>query len=124
MEAQRPRVIGFLLTYSQEASGVHYPIVEGRNTIGRERDHDISLFYDGRVSSNQAEILCRPGTKQCVIIDKDSTHGTIVNGEDLGIGGRADLKSGDLVRMGDTHFVLFLVDFDAAAQTWPEVWSR
>lgn len=121
---QEARTIGFLLSFSQEHSGTHYPVVEGRNTIGREREHDISLFYDGRVSSTQAEILCRPGTKQCVIIDKDSTHGTVVNGEDLGIGGRANLNSGDTLRVGSTNFVFFLIDFEKAEELWPDVWAH
>lgn len=117
------RHIGFLLTFSHDRAGRYYPLFEGRNTVSRDRDADVSLFFDGRVSAPHAEILFRPSTGQCVIIDKDSVNGTVVNGEDLGYGGRKILQNGDIVTLGDTTFKLFLLDFDESPQVWPGVWG-
>ncbi|MCA9515498.1 MAG: sigma 54-interacting transcriptional regulator [Myxococcales bacterium] len=71
--------------------------LRGDAVIGRSPDCDLPLLTDGRASRNHARLQGRKLT------DLDSRNGVFVNGAR----GRAfDLEVGDVVRVGDTVFVV------------------
>ena len=94
---------------SVERIDVEHVLLEGRTTVGGHEDNDIVL-HDAKVSDTHCAFICRPTKTMCAVHDKGSTHGTLVNGEDIGIGEVANLESGDRITLGDTSFVLVLVE--------------
>jgi FHA domain-containing protein len=70
-----------------------------RITIGRRPENDIPLPWDGKVSRLHAE-LERVGGDWVVVDDGLSTNGTWLG--DSRLSGRARLRDGDLLRIGNT----------------------
>jgi hypothetical protein len=78
--------------------GDHFDLFGGIS-LGRSADADIRL--DDRYASGfHARVFNRGGTY--VVEDLNSTNGTLLNSRDLH--GEAELKPGDLIRIGDTEF--------------------
>jgi hypothetical protein len=71
----------------------------GGVTIGRSADADIRI-EDRYASQIHARIYARRGVHFAE--DLDSTNGTLLNSEPLR--GEAELRPGDLIRIGDTEF--------------------
>lgn len=94
------KLVGWLVTYSNDPLGMDYKIYEGRNIIGRDIECNISI-NDGRVSAKHAVILFRAGKYS--ITDSQSSHGTYVNDVDIELEPRY-LKDGDVIRIGNTVF--------------------
>ena len=94
------KLVGWLVTYSNDPLGMDYKIFEGRNIIGRDMDCNISV-NDGRVSAKHAVILYRAGKYS--ITDQQSSHGTYVNDEDIELNPRY-LNDGDIICVGKTIF--------------------
>ena len=92
------KLVGWLVTYSQDELGVDYKLYEGRNIIGRDIDCSITI-NDGRVSGKHAVLLFR--ANKYSITDSQSSHGTFVNGEDIELDPRY-LQDGDEIRVGST----------------------
>ena len=113
------RVVGWMISFDVNEEGQEYVIREGRNTVGRGRDCDISIFYDEHVSSVHATIVYRNGTFK--LRDEMTNNGTFLNGSDIGPGESAGLKGGDVLRIGRCTFKLFLIDPAEAAQLWPHL---
>lgn len=111
------RVVGWMVSFDRNPAGQDYQIRAGRNRIGRSRDCDISLFFEPKASDVHAAILWRNGN--AAVIDENSTNGTLVNGDDIGIGKSRDLQSGDTLTIGGSTFVVFLIDPRQARTTWP-----
>jgi hypothetical protein len=119
-EGQRKaRVVGWMISFDFNDTGQEYVFREGRNLVGRDRDCDISLFYDNRVSGKHAIIVYRNGN--FTIRDEMSTHGTVVNGEDIGAGQTRALVSGDVVRLGGCMFKVYLLDLAEVRSLWPSI---
>ena len=114
-----PRVVGWMVSFNFNAAGQHYVICEGRNRIGRARDNDVSLYFDARVSEHHATIIYRRG--KTAVKDEASTHGTLVNGEDVGIGEVQPLNSGDTLEIGGCKFMVFLLSLETTQELWPEL---
>jgi hypothetical protein len=70
----------------------------GGVTIGRSADADVRV-EDRYASQVHARIFARRGVHY--VEDMDSTNGTLLNSEPLR--GEAELRSGDLIRIGDTE---------------------
>ncbi|MBN2193838.1 MAG: FHA domain-containing protein [Polyangiaceae bacterium] len=117
-EPQR-RVVGWMISFDVNESGQEYVIREGRNSVGRARDADISVFYDDLVSANHATIVSRNG--ELKLRDEMTNNGTFVNGQDIGPGETVPLKHGDVVRVGRCTFKLFILDPAEVAALWPHV---
>jgi len=98
----RRTLVGWLVTYSHDKEGNDYRIFEGKNVIGRDLDCDIAVANDKSVSGKHAVITYR--NKQYVILDT-SANGTFVNYVDIGIGDKAELKDGDIIKVGGTEFL-------------------
>ena len=102
---ERPRMVGFLVTYSHEPSGAYYEIREGRHVIGAG-NVDIAVKSDKNISSEHAILLFRRGLFW--MRDNLSTNGTFVNGEE--ITGDVTLNNYDKITMGDTEFTLIIIE--------------
>ncbi len=113
------RVVGWMISFDVNEDGQEYVIREGRNTLGRARDCDISVFYDEHVSSVHATIVYRNGAFK--LRDEMTNNGTFLNGQDIGPGESAALQSGDVLRVGQCTFKLFLIDPGEAATLWPHL---
>lgn len=94
------KLVGWLVTYSNDPLGMDYKIFEGRNIIGRDMDCNISV-NDGRVSAKHAVLLYRAGKYS--ITDTQSSHGTFVNDEDIELESKY-INDGDVIRVGSTVF--------------------
>lgn len=94
------KLVGWLVSYSNNPLGMDYKIFEGRNIIGRDMDCNISV-NDGRVSGKHAVLLYRAGKYS--VTDTQSSHGTFVNGEDIELEPRY-INDGDIIRVGNTVF--------------------
>jgi hypothetical protein len=116
------KVIGLLLTYDFNPYGQTYTLREGKNTIGRSRDNDISLFFDDTVSDRHATIIYRNG--HIAIKDEGSTSGSYVNQEDIGIGEVCKLKERDVVKIGQVRFLSILVTPQEYSKIWEEALSE
>ena len=103
------KLVGWLVSYSLDPMGVDFKLYEGRNIIGRDMNCNISV-NDSTVSATHAVILFRSGKYS--ISDQQSSHGTFVNDEDIELEPRY-LKDGDIIRMGNTAFMIRFALFDA-----------
>ena len=108
------KLVGWLVTYSLDPMGVDFKLYEGRNIIGRDMNCNITV-NDSTVSSTHAVILFRSGKYS--ISDQQSSHGTFVNGEDIELEPRY-LKDGDVIRMGNTVFMIRFALFDAGTRSY------
>jgi hypothetical protein len=116
------RVVGWMVSFDFNDGGQEFPLREGRNRIGRDRDNDICMFYDPNVSEPHAVIVCRGG--KATIKDEMSTNGVIVNDEDIGPGEISPLLSGDVLRVGHSTFKVFLLDREEMQRLWPRVFAK
>ncbi|RMH10064.1 MAG: FHA domain-containing protein [Planctomycetota bacterium] len=69
--------------------------------VGRGSDAHIQLVY-GTVSREHAMFVHRAG--QWLLVDRQSRHGTLVNGVELTPGEPAPIQTGDLIRIGPWTF--------------------
>lgn len=112
------RIVGWMVSYDRNVAGQDYVLRAGRNRIGRGRDNEVSVFFEAKASDLHATLIWRNGN--AAVKDEGSTNGTLVNGEDIGIGQVQALQSGDTLTIGGSTFVVFLVDSRVARQTWPQ----
>ena len=89
-----------LTVYFPEDSPTTHEFVGNKLTVGRLGDNDVHLD-DGSVSSHHAEIVIRDGS--AVLIDKESTNGTYLNGEQ--VTGEHPLNEGDEIYFGGVRSV-------------------
>jgi hypothetical protein len=101
---QRRYVVGWLLGLNGKARGEAFPIRMGRNVLGRARDSEV-MVQDDQASSHHADLVYRPEERRYILMDRNSTNGTYVNGRE--IEPRRDLVSRDVVTIG-SHRFLFL----------------
>jgi hypothetical protein len=93
---------GFLVSYQSSASGDFWPLHGGRNTVGRANagePPDIPLA-DATISSRHAVLAVDAASGSIQVEDTNSTNGTYVNEEHIGMNGRRELRDGDRVRFG------------------------
>ncbi|MDR0971969.1 MAG: FHA domain-containing protein [Bacteroidales bacterium] len=94
------KLVGWLVSYSFDSMGVDYKLYEGQNIIGRDINCNITV-NDRMMSNKHATLLFRTG--QYALKDEMSSHGTLVNGDNIGFEPHI-LKDGDEIRMGETTF--------------------
>ena len=94
------KLVGWLVSYTLDTMGVDFKLYEGRNIIGRGADCSISI-NDNMVSAKHSTLLFKAG--RYAIKDEMSSHGTIVNGNDIGLD-PCYLQDGDEIKMGNTVF--------------------
>jgi hypothetical protein len=79
-------------------SGQRVNLDDGTITVGRLPECTISV-NDSNISRRHAEI--RPGPSAYLVVDLNSTNGTMVNG--IKITGEHRLADGDIISFGSTH---------------------
>lgn len=94
------RLVGWLISYSFDPMGVDFRIYEGRNTIGRNMDCNITV-PDKMMSGKHA--LIHFLNNKFKIKDELSSHGTYVN-ERYIEDELVELHDGDMIQLGETVF--------------------
>jgi Protein of unknown function (DUF3662)/FHA domain len=79
-------------------SGQRISLNQGTVSVGRLPECTISV-NDSNISRQHAEM--RPGSGGYVVVDLNSTNGTLVNG--IRISGEQRLNDGDIISFGSTH---------------------
>ena len=108
------KLVGWLVTYSFDAMGVDYKLYEGRNIIGRDMDCNITI-NDSTMSGKHATLLFRDG--KYALKDEMSSHSTFVNDENISFETYI-LKDGDIIRMGETFFMIRFSLFERGVKTY------
>lgn len=99
------RLVGLLVSYSDNPSGEVYKVLEGVTTIGRSRLCDIPFPEDKYMSSNHLIIQYVDAKGEFrAREDKVSTNGIYVNGEVYVMGDVINLKNNDVIVLGGTKF--------------------
>lgn len=75
------------------------PLVKQVTTLGRQLGNDI-VFHEEFLSRYHAEVISENGTY--VLVDKNSTSGTFVNGKKID---RCVLNSGDLIALANIYIM-------------------
>jgi pSer/pThr/pTyr-binding forkhead associated (FHA) protein len=96
----RRALVGFLVSYQDDALGKFWPLWQGKNAIGRAETGqrvDVEIAH-GTTSTHHATIECDGA--RFVLSDLGSTNGTFHNEEAIGFQGRRELRDGDKIRFG------------------------
>lgn len=109
--AENRTLVGFLVSFSRTDFGEYWPLREGNNLIGTGNDCDARLS-EATVSQHHAVLTARvnknDGQMMVAITDKQSSNGTLLNGNDLGINGSAPCKHGDKLGIGNYELLIML----------------
>ena len=94
------KLVGWLVSYTNNPLGEDYKLYEGRNTIGRGSDCNL-MINDGSISGHHATIVFR--ANKFSLKDEQSSNGSFVNGEDIELEATY-IKDGDSIRLGNVEF--------------------
>lgn len=100
------RLVGFLVTYNNHPDGKAFNLYEGRNSVGRSPECDISLPEDGQMSSHHLTIAYRSAENKFRFKDELSSNGTFINKE---IRDDGELQNYDIIRAGGTLFIFIAI---------------
>src|SRR5688572_12599434 len=105
-------LVGFLVSYENVDVGQYWPLLQGRNVLGRQgaaTGLDIEVSHPTTSSLHAILLaLARPG--RVVVEDAGSTNGTFVNDNMLTPGQRWELRDGDRIRLGLFNAVIKIID--------------
>lgn len=99
-QSVKGKIVGWLVTYTNNPDGEDFRLCEGHNRIGANPICDVVL-NDETVSGSHAIIVHRDG--RCLIKDDLSRNGTYVNGKE--ISEAYNLQTYDKIRIGNTTFI-------------------
>lgn len=99
--AGRPRLAGFLVSYTLDPDGFFFPLREGRQNIGSGPEADLRV-EDARLSREHAALLFRHG--RFIFEDRLSANGSFLNGEE--VIGQRELFHGDRLALGEHLYIL------------------
>lgn len=102
----KPKLVGFLVSFTWDRSGQAFQFREGKTVFGSEPGCDAVLPADRAMSGKHFAVMCRTG--EVKIRDLDSTNATTVDGVEIW-GDSASAKHGTAVRAGDTVFQVVLI---------------
>ena len=105
------KIVGILVSYSWAPEGHIYPVREGRNFIGREKDCEICVPEDKTLSAHNSHITYR---QNFVVGDMVSMTGTDVDGVPIEEQFRS-LVNYATIRAGSTYFTFIAIKPPAAA---------
>jgi len=97
-QTEKRKLVGWLVTFSNDEYGQDYRLFVGKNKIGSGINNDL-VINDSSVSGEHAIILFREN--EFLIKDNFSTNGTKINGITADEG---KLKDGDELILGNTSF--------------------
>ena len=98
------RIVGVLVTYSWLPEGQIFPVLEGRNVIGRGKC-EISVPQDETMSTENSSVTFR---ETFMLKDRDSMSGTYLNGK--AVEEQARLGNYAQIRAGSTVFTFVALD--------------
>lgn len=104
----RVRLVAVLAAPQLGQGGSVFPIRAGKTTLGADPRSDVPIAGDATVSNEHAAILYRDGIFH--IVDRLSANGTSVNGHEVPANGTVKLHDRDLIRLGNSLFVLLMID--------------
>jgi hypothetical protein len=104
--APKPKLIGWLVTFSRDAAGRDYRLREGRSAIGSNFDNEVVITDDLKVSGHHATLLWQAG--KLYLRDEMSTNGTFVNGAAIS-DQRKEIASGDKIQVGETELIVKII---------------
>jgi len=108
------KIVGVLITYSWQESGQVFPILEGRNLIGKDPDQcDIAIPQDATLSAVNSFITYR---RNFLIGDRVSMSGTDVDGEPIETE-FVPLRNYAKIRTGSTYWTFVSVQPPAAGES-------
>ena len=102
----KPRLVGFLVTYSWNSAGEAFKISDGKNSFGSSSTVDSPIPSDLAMSSEHFVVMVRGD--RIKIRDLTTTNATTVDGVEIW-GDSADAVHGTKVKAGDTEFIVTLI---------------
>jgi hypothetical protein len=99
------KIVGILVTYSWTPEGKIFPVLEGRNFIGRDKDCEICVAEDETMSGRNSHITYR---QSFVVGDMVSMAGTDLNGTPIEEQFHP-LENYASIRAGSTYFTFIAV---------------
>jgi hypothetical protein len=102
----KPKLVGFLVSYTWNAVGDAFRIYEGKNSVGSSGVVDVSVPSDRAMSSEHFAVMVRAG--RIKIKDLTTTNATTVDGVDVW-GDSVDASHGTIIKAGATEFILTLI---------------
>ena len=96
------KLMGWIVSFSNDPMGIDYKIYEGRNFLGTSNKSDITISGDQSISGTHALILCKKG--KFWLRDEMSSNGTFINETELDPNESPELKDGDNIKIGATEF--------------------
>jgi hypothetical protein len=103
------RLVGLLVSYSQNPLGEVYKVYEGKTLVGRDATCDIPFTNDSNMSSKHLLIQYVEAKGAFKAQDQGSSNGTYVNGQIYVMGDFIDLQNGDVIVMGATKMVFLTI---------------
>lgn len=104
--ANKPKLVGFLVSYTWNISGDAFSIYEGKNSFGSSHAVDSPISSDRAMSAEHFVVMVRAG--RIKIKDSTTTNATIVDGVEIW-GDSADAAHGSRIKAGETEFILTLI---------------
>ena len=102
----KPRLVGFLVSYTWSASGDAFKIYDGKNSFGSSSAVDSPIPSDRAMSSEHFVVMVRGD--RIKIRDLTTTNATMVDGVEIW-GDSADAVHGTKIKAGDTEFIVTLI---------------
>jgi pSer/pThr/pTyr-binding forkhead associated (FHA) protein len=103
-------LVGFLVTFQNEPSGIFWPIRSGKTQLGRAGSDRVDIgINDASSSSRHANVSADPATGQAYVQDDGSRNGTFLNEQKLNSGESRQLHDNDRLRLGSTTLVVKLL---------------
>lgn len=103
-------LVGFLVTFQNEPTGIFWPIRSGRTQLGRAGSDKVDIgVNDASSSSRHATVSADPSTGQAFVQDDGSRNGTFLNEQKLNAGEQRQLHDNDRLRLGSTTLVVKLL---------------
>lgn len=103
------KVVGLLVSYSANPAGEIYKVYEGLTTIGRDSTCDIPFPNDTYMSAKHFLIQFIEAKGVFKAKDQGSSNGTFVNGQVYVMDEPIDLKSNDVLVLGETKLVFIAI---------------
>ena len=102
------KLVGFLVTYSQTASGEYFPVYEGKNSIGRNNSNDV-VIDDDAVSGEHLVLAYYPQNNKFYFDTVGLTqNGTYLN-DKFFVRGGDELVDSDVLTVGSTKLLLIVI---------------
>ena len=109
MVGENRRVVGLLVSYSDNPCGEVYKLYEGTTTIGRDRTCDIPFPKDSHMSSKHLLIQYVAAKGIFKAKDLGSSNGSNVNGAIYVMDESIELKTNDKIVLGGTLFIFIAI---------------